>query len=129
MKTLRIVLIAVGMAAACTLTARTGNDGPFTTGHWTNGLYAQQANGPVMLYPVPAREQVNVIYPGLTGKADVTLIAGDGRIIRSIEVGETHAAQTVVDVSNLDNGIYFLRVVQPSGLDVTKRLVVANDKR
>lgn len=44
----------------------------------------------------------------------------------SFEVAETSDAQTVIGLSDLRNGIYFVRVYQPSGLDLTKQLVVAN---
>ncbi len=115
------------MAAALPLLATTpGGDGPFTTTHWSNGQFAQQNSGPIGLFPNPASGEVNLIFPGLTGEATVSIVAEDGRLMSSFEVAETSDAQTVIGLSDLRNGIYFVRVYQPSGLDLTKQLVVAN---
>jgi len=103
-----------------------GSDGPFTSTHWTSGLYAQQADAPVNLFPNPASQQVNVVYPGLTGEATVTIVAEDGRIMRSMHIGQTNGARSVIDLNNLANGVYLVRVEQPSGLNISRRLIVSS---
>ncbi len=123
---MRTVIFAVAVVAALSTAAMPGSDGPFTTEHWTNGLYAQQTSGPVALYPNPASNEVNIIYPGLTGEATVTLFTEDGRIVHQVDIGEVNSVRTIFDVANLGNGMYFIQVVQPSGLNVTRRLMVAN---
>ena len=67
-----------------------------------------------------------MIYPGLTGEATVSVLSEDGRLMESFEVGETKDARSTLNVSGLDNGIYLIRVIQPSGLDITRQLIVAN---
>lgn len=123
---MRTLLIAAAMATTMSVAAFSGGDGPFTTQHWTDGQYAQQDLGQVGIFPNPASGQVSIAYPGLTGEATVSIIAEDGRVMRKIGVGETHAVRSVLPIGDLRNGIYFIRVVQPSGLDLMKRLVVVN---
>jgi hypothetical protein len=123
---MRTLILSAAMAAALPLVAMPGNDGPFATDHWTEGQYAQQELGPVGIYPNPASGSVNIIYPGLTGEATVSVIAEDGRLMRSFEVGDVHDARSLVNINDLRNGLYFVRVIQPSGLDITRTLVVAN---
>lgn len=124
---MKATILTVALVSALSAAAMTGNDGPFTTMQWTNGLYAQQGSGPVVLFPVPASGQVNIAYPGLAGNAEVMLISEDGRVMQDTEVGETKGMLTTLDLGGLGNGLYFIRVIQPSGLDVTERLVVANN--
>lgn len=114
------------VAVALTTAALPGNDGPFSTSQWTSGLYAQQVDGPVNVYPNPASQEVNIIYPGLTGEATLTIVAGDGRIMRSMEIGQTEGTRTIIDLNGLSNGVYFVRVEQPSGMDITRRLMVSS---
>lgn len=123
---MRTVIFAAAVALAFNTAAMPGSDGPFTNNHWTGGQYAQQVNDPVMVFPNPATDRVNLTYPGLTGEATVSIIAEDGRLLRRINIGETHAVRSVLPIGDLRNGIYFIRVVQPSGLDLMKRLVVVN---
>ena len=119
-------ILSAAMAAALPLMASPGNDGPFTTDHWTTCQVAQRDLGIIGMYPNPASGQVNIIYPGLTGEATVAVLSEDGRLMESFEVGETKDARSTLNVSGLDNGIYLIRVIQPSGLDSTRQLIVAN---
>lgn len=120
------MIFVAAVAVALTTAAMPGNDGPFSTSHWTSGLYAQQVEGPVNVYPNPASQQVNIIYPGLTGEATLTIVASDGRIMRSEDIGQTEGTRTVIDLNGLSNGIYFVRVEQPSGMDISRRLMVSS---
>ncbi len=76
--------------------------------------------------PDPASGRVNVIYPGSTGEATLTLISEDGRILRSEEIGQTQGTRTGVDLSGLSNSIYIVRVEQPSGMSIARRLIVSD---
>ncbi len=126
---MRTVIFAAAVVVAFSTAAMPGNDGPYTTEHWTNGQYAQQSEGAVNLFPNPASDQVSITFPGLTGDAVVSLFAEDGRMMRQIEIGETRSFLYTMDIASLENGMYFIRVVQPSGLDVTRRLMVANGQQ
>ena len=126
---MRTVIFAAAVVVAFSTAAMPGSDGPYTTEHWTNGQYAQQTTGVVNIFPNPASDQVNITFPGLTGEATISLIAEDGRLMRQIEIGETGSFQSIMNIASLQNGMYFIRVVQPSGLDVTRRMMVANQER
>ncbi|MFZ1616887.1 MAG: T9SS type A sorting domain-containing protein [Flavobacteriales bacterium] len=123
---MRTMIFIAAVATALSTAAMPGNDGPFSTSQWTNGLYAQQSDAQVGIFPNPASGQVNVIYPGLTGEATLTLITEDGRILRRQEIGQTEATLTQVDLSTLSNGICIVRVEQPSGMSISRRLVVSD---
>lgn len=123
---MRTVIFAAAVAVALSAAAMPGNDGPYTTTHWTNGQYAQQSSGIVNIFPNPASDRVNITFPGLTGEATVSLIAEDGRLMRSMNIGDTRSVRSVMDIGSLENGLYLICVVQPNGLDVTRRLMVAN---
>ncbi len=123
---MRSVLFAAAVATTMSAAAFAGGNEPYVKGTWTNGQYAQQLDGQIGVFPNPASGQANVIYPGLTGKAVVMLVAEDGRVVRQVEVGETNGTRTILDVAGLRNGLYFIRVIQPSGMDIARSLVVAN---
>ena len=124
MKTMRTgsILAAVVMVMS---TAAMAGSGQYTTNGWADGQYAQQADAPVVIYPNPAIDQVNITFPGLQGDATLSIFAEDGRLMRSIQVGETRDERTILNVGGLANGVYWVRVVQPSGFDYARRLVVA----
>ncbi len=107
--------------------ARASEDGPFSTSDWTSGLYSQQTDGPVSLFPNPASHQVNIVFPGLTGEATVSIMAEDGQLLDSFQVDQTAGTRSVYDTDNLPNGTYMVRVLQENGSQNTVRLMVAND--
>lgn len=122
---MRTLLFTAAVAASVTAAAFSTGDGPFTKGTWDNGQYAQQTDGQMGIFPNPASDEVNVVYPGLEGKATLAIVAGDGRVMRRMDIGQTGAARTVVDISGLANGSYWVRITQPGGFDYARRLVVA----
>ena len=123
---MRTMIFVAAVAVALSTAAMPGSDGPFTTSEWTSGHYAQQMDGPVNVFPNPASQQVNVIYPGLTGEATLTIVAEDGRIMRSMQIGETNGTRSVIDLNGLANGLYLVRVEQPSGMNISRRLMVSS---
>ena len=122
---MRTVIFATAVAAALSAAAWPGGDGPFKTSEWTSGLYSQTVDGPINVYPNPASEQVNIAYPGLSGEATLTIVAEDGRIMRTIQIGETEGTLSIIDLNGLANGVYLVRVEQPDGLNISRRLMVA----
>ena len=125
LKAMRSVIFAAAVAATLSTAAMPGSDGPFTTNNWTSGLYSQQVDGPVNVFPNPASQQVNVVYPGLTGEATLTIVAEDGRIMRSMQIGQTNGTRSVIDINSLSNGVYLVRVEQPNGFNISRRLIVS----
>ena len=124
---MRTFILAAAVMVAFSTAARASEDGPFTTSNWTSGLYAQQTAGPVSLFPNPASNQVNIVYPGLTGEATVSIFAEDGRLIDQFQVDQTAGTQTEYNTDNLPSGTYLVSVMQADGGRNTVRLMVAND--
>ena len=123
---MRTVIFAAAVAAAFSTAAMPANDGPFSTSEWTSGLYAQRTDGALNVFPNPASQQVNVIYPGLTGEATLTILAQDGRIMHSEQIGQTEGTRSVIDLNGLSNGFYLVRVQQPNGMDISRRLIISS---
>lgn len=124
MKAMRTGSILAAVVMVMSTAAMAGN-GPYTTLHWGDGQYAQHNDAQMVVYPNPANDQVSITFPGLQGDATLSIYAEDGRLMRSIQLGETRDLRTVLNVEDLANGIYLVRVVQPSGFDYARRLVVA----
>ena len=79
------------------------------------------------LFPNPASHQVNIVFPGLTGEATVSILAEDGRLIDRFQVNQTAGTRTVYNTDNLRNGAYVVSVMQEDGSRNTVRLLVANE--
>lgn len=124
---MRTFILAAAVMVAFSTAARASEDGPFSTSDWTSGLYSQQTDGPVSLFPNPASHQVNIVFPGLTGEATVSIMAEDGQLLDSFQVDQTAGTRSVYDTDNLPNGTYMVRVLQENGSQNTVRLMVAND--
>jgi hypothetical protein len=124
---MRNFILAAAVMVAFSTAARVSEDGPFITSQWTSGLYAQRTAGPVSLFPNPASHQVNMVFPGLTGEATVSILAEDGRLIDQFQVDQTAGTRTVYNTDNLRNGAYLVSVMQKDGSRNTVRLLVANE--
>lgn len=120
------MIFIAAVAVALSTAAMPGNDGPFTTTQWTSGLYAQQMAGAVNVFPNPASDQINIVFPGLTGEAVVSVLAEDGRLMDQFNVVQTSIQRVIYNTANLNNGIYFVRVQQANGRNEMKRLIIAN---
>lgn len=123
---MRTFILAAAVMVAFSTSARASEDGPFTVSDWNSGQYSQTTNGPVSLFPNPASDQVNIVFPGLTGEATVSILAEDGRLIDQFQVDQTAGTKAVYDTNNLPNGVYLVSVMQASGEQNTLRLLVAN---
>lgn len=65
---------------------------------------------PLVIYPNPASSDLNIQWTGADESIDITIIAVDGKIIRLYENYPARAGETLtLDVSQLKNGIYFIR--------------------
>ena len=124
---MKTFILAAVLMVACSTAARASEDGPFTTNNWTSGQYSQTTDGPVSLFPNPASDQVNIVYPGLTGEATVAIYAEDGRLIDQFQVNQTAGTKTEYNTDNLPSGTYLVSVTQADGSQNTVRLMVSND--
>ena len=76
------------------------------------------------LYPNPANSFVNVNYSFIpeTGTR-ITIVDGTGRIIDNYLV---NSSTNKIDVSQLPDGLYFIKSINPH-LNITKKLIIKND--
>ncbi len=74
------------------------------------------------LYPNPAKDQVNLSIPDITGKLLIEIISMDGTVVQKRE--EPISKRIVqLNVSDLSRGIYIVRLTSQSGM-VTLKLVL-----
>ena len=78
----------------------------------------------VSLYPNPATESVTVKVSGLAGTVSLTLVDAMGREVMRQQLDGQQAAGTLLDVSKLTRGVYFLRLVDANGLGTVRKLTV-----
>ncbi len=127
-KAMRTLITAAAMAIGIAVAALPANDGPYSPHQWGQGQYAQYSDGQMDIYPNPASQRVNIVYPGLAGDAVLTVFSEDGRLMKSYQLGQTQYTRTVLNIDDLADGVYLVRVVQPNGFNYAKRLVVANSR-
>ena len=75
----------------------------------------------MLVFPNPTRDRLTIRCDRMgDGPSTLTLYSSDGR--RMYE-GRCSATEHVVDVSGLPQGLYLLRVVTPSGVDLLRVVV------
>jgi hypothetical protein len=75
----------------------------------------------ILVYPNPAREVVNVVFPADAGILDITLNDFSGKIIRSW----TGVQQQQMLINNLLPGIYILKIhVRSTGEQLLQRMII-----
>jgi hypothetical protein len=91
----------------------------FTTAEATEGIYDIEA-GSLTLFPNPAASSVTVTVSGFEGEAMVEVVDMNGRTV-SRQTTANH--QLSIDVSNLAQGAYFVRVTGDRQTAVRKLIV------
>jgi len=79
------------------------------------------------LYPNPAFDQVNVWYEGFGDAGNLTIYSQDGRVALRTQLAgdqDDHA----VDVSQLQDGMYFLRITSDGEAISEQRFVKSIDR-
>jgi hypothetical protein len=72
--------------------------------------------------PNPASDKINIYLPDQTGTLEV--LDADGRLIQSFNVNK---GELLVDVANLDNGLYFIRFTGNINTPISKKLIVSRE--
>jgi 2',3'-cyclic-nucleotide 2'-phosphodiesterase (5'-nucleotidase family) len=78
------------------------------------GLGKYDISNKVNIYPNPTSELINITTTNLTGEGQITLTDLTGRLVLTSNIN-LDKNQTSVDVSKLNQGIYFLKVVTQQG--------------
>lgn len=95
-----------------------------TTMDTTNYIRRISPNNPVKLFPNPARTYVTVEVPvGGEPLAHISITDTRGRVVLNLPQ-KSFTGRKTINLQNLKPGIYFLRLVYPSGSRTTEKLVV-----
>ncbi len=76
---------------------------------------------PVLVYPNPAAQSINISFRTETQQATIKIFSAEGRIIKYYTT--TNPQFESIDVSNLNNGIYFIEIDLPES-HILKRFIV-----
>lgn len=81
--------------------------------------------GRINVYPNPAEESFTVEFAdeNQQGNTTIELLDINGRVIQLLHTGMPNSNQITIDVSNMAQGLYLLKIQQPSGV-LTKRLQI-----
>ncbi len=83
----------------------------------------EHVQGTVKVMPIPANDQLTVVMSDMVGTASWEIITIDGRVVRQDQVTGNSEIRFNVDVKDLTNGMYLLRVKDRTG-SITKRLTI-----
>lgn len=85
-------------------------------GSWL-GVNDMEENS-IKLYPNPAQDMLNVT---VNKASTLEVISVTGQVVLSTNI---EAQNTIIDVSGLNGGIYFVRVTAQGGLPVTQKVII-----
>ena len=81
----------------------------------------ENTNDLVTVFPNPAKDQVN-ISSNKINDADVSLISSEGQLVE-LPLGIINDGMMTLDVSNVPNGVYFVRIIEKNQV-ITEKLVI-----
>jgi hypothetical protein len=72
-------------------------------------VYAKdQTTSQILVYPVPARDQVTIQHLKSSSNTRITLVNPDGKVVQQV-IALPNSLQTQLNISNLQQGLYFIR--------------------
>ena len=86
------------------------------------GLGKYDISSKVKIYPNPTADFINITTTDLFGEGEITLIDLTGRLVLTSSIS-LDKNQTSVDVSKLNKGVYFLKVVTQQGNTIFKVII------
>ncbi|MBS1548140.1 MAG: T9SS type A sorting domain-containing protein [Bacteroidetes bacterium] len=89
------------------------------------GLFENESQPGVSVYPNPANRSINLSFNALRGGAVVDIMDIAGKVVGNITVNEVSRRTLEFDASGLSNGLYFVSVNQ-AGKRYTQRVQVAH---
>ena len=85
----------------------------------SEGIYDVE-NGTLTLFPNPANSYVTITVSGFNGEVEVQIVDLNGRTVSELR---TQSSELTLDVSELAQGAYFVRVVSENSTAVRKLIV------
>jgi GH25 family lysozyme M1 (1,4-beta-N-acetylmuramidase) len=86
----------------------------------TTGIEKNNLDRSFVIYPNPASTDFHIDYTGVNGEAVVTVYDINGKLL----LNQNMNGKTVIDISNLNDGMYNVNIVNSEGV-VNKRLIIA----
>lgn len=86
-----------------------------------------EAKATVNLYPVPARDVLNITATMETAQA-ITLSVSDiqGRVMQTVSLPSAASVNTSISVANIPSGNYFIQLIGDKGAQVARQIIVAH---
>lgn len=85
------------------------------------------AKATVNLYPVPARDVLNITATMETAQA-ITISVSDiqGRVMQSVSLPSASSINTAISVANIPSGNYFIQLIGDKGAQLARQIIVAH---
>ena len=77
-------------------------------------------NAEIIIYPNPASDQIKIIFPA-SGQYEVALLNSNGQLMNHFV--EVNGISTVLNVSGMKSGIYFIRISH-NGISETRKILI-----
>ncbi|MFA6152451.1 MAG: T9SS type A sorting domain-containing protein [Chitinophagaceae bacterium] len=86
-----------------------------------------EAKATVNLYPVPARDVLNITANMETAQA-ITISVSDiqGRVMQTVSLPSASSVNTSISVENIPSGNYFIQLIGNKGAQVARQIIVAH---
>jgi len=89
------------------------------TNRFTTGVTINKVKEDVIMYPNPARNELNVIYNGNSSIKNIAVYNLIGKVVNVYKVTSNNNAN--LDISTIPSGIYFVRLVDAQGRVIATR--------
>ncbi len=122
-----VITIAPGEFSATDVTFKKGTDSHTIYPFASTGVLSQAGAGSsISLFPNPAKNTVSIQWSTkVTGAASITIADMTGRVVKSVSVVPGGMGTSVVDISDIADGLYIVHIAT-DGANVTQKLTVAD---
>lgn len=92
----------------------------------STGIEEQNDNTTIKIYPNPAQEELYIKNNSLSEKekAEIIITYVSGRIV-GVQNFESPNSEIKINISGLNNGIYFCQIIYDDALSAVQKLIVA----
>jgi hypothetical protein len=75
------------------------------------------------LYPNPAQNNLNIVIENVQSNGNISIVDAIGKYVYSTSIEGKGKVFTNVDLTNISNGVYFVRVNSGNSVSVQKLIV------
>lgn len=88
------------------------------------GIDETNADSKIQVFPNPCQDQLNLQIPSNTNVEAIQVLDINGKILRLIDLNHQSRSQYLIPVNNLENGLYFIRVMTPESNYLEKFILI-----